>query len=64
MDEQEKAELRIIEKSLQREEMVEQLKVKHGITGTREEQKEKVEEKKLEIQNAEANEQVEEAEGV
>ncbi|MFK5165204.1 hypothetical protein, partial [Propionibacterium freudenreichii] len=47
--EQEKAELRQIEKEIEREESVKALKVKHGITGTLEEQKEKIEEKKEEI---------------
>lgn len=47
--EQEKAELRQIEKEIERDESVKALKLKHGITGTLEEQKEKIEEKKEEI---------------
>ncbi len=49
--EQEKAELRQIEKEIERVEAIDALKIKHGITGTKEEQKEKIEEKKIEISN-------------
>lgn len=51
--EQEKAELRQIEKELEKEEAVKALKQKHGITGTLSQQKQKVEEKKAELQNEE-----------
>lgn len=50
-DEQTKAELRQIEKEIEREESIDALKAKHAITGTREEQKEKIEEKKEELKN-------------
>lgn len=46
-----KAELRQIEKEIEREESIDALKAKHAITGTREEQKEKIEEKKEELKN-------------
>lgn len=58
---QTKAELRQIEKQIERDESIDALKAKHGITGTHEEQKELIEEKKNEIA---INENQEEAEGV
>lgn len=54
LDSETKAELRQIEKEIEREEAVDALKAKHGITGTREQQKEKIEEKKIEISNENA----------
>jgi hypothetical protein len=53
--EEERMELRQIQKGLEREERLEALKVKHGITGTPEEQKDLVVEKKTQIENEIAN---------
>jgi hypothetical protein len=53
-DSETKAELRQIEKEIERQESIDVLKAKHGITGTREQQKEKLEEKKIEISNENA----------
>ena len=56
---QTKAELRIIEKSLQREEMVESLKQKHNITGTVQQQKAKLQEKREEISHEDEQTEIE-----
>lgn len=52
-DDQTKAELRQIEKSIERDEEVERLKTKHSITGTRAQQKEKIHEKRIQISDEE-----------
>lgn len=50
IEEEERYELRQIQKSIEREERLEALKTKHAIVGTREEQKALVEQKKEAIE--------------
>lgn len=58
--EEEKYELRIINRDLQREQEVERLKKKHLISGTIKEQKQQVREKRLELNDPDVEDIVEE----